>query len=131
MLRIPTHLPDELEALASQVIGACVDVHRELGPGLIEVAYQRAVSIELVARGIAHETERVVPVLFKGSVLCSQRIDLVVDDRLIVELKAVERLSPLHLAQVISHLRATRLSIALLINFNVPVLKAGIRRLVP
>lgn len=130
MLRIATPLPPDGEKLVSEVIGAALAVHRELGPGLLEAAYQRALSIELDNRGVSHDVERRVPILFRGSLLCEQRLDLVVDDRVIVEVKAIERLAPIHIAQAISYLRATGLRIALLVNFNVPVLKAGIRRIV-
>lgn len=129
-LRIPTPLPDDLEGLVGDVIGAAIAVHRELGPGLLEAAYQRALSIELDMRGIGHDVERQVPIMFRNAILCHQRIDLVADDRVIVEVKSVERLAPLHIAQVISYLRATGIRIALLLNFNVPVLKQGIRRVV-
>lgn len=130
MLRVHTRLPSELEATIELVIGACVAVHRELGPGLIEVAYRRAITIELDRLGITHDVERVVPISFRGVTVCSHRLDLVVENQVILELKAVERLAPVHLAQALSYLRATSMPVALLINFNVPVLKAGIRRVV-
>ena len=130
MLRVPTPLPDALEELVGDVIGAAIAVHRELGPGLLETAYQRALSIELDARGIDHEVERLVPIMFRQSILCHQRLDLVAGDQVIVEVKAVDRLAPVHLAQVISYLRATNLRVALLINFNVALLKHGIRRVI-
>jgi GxxExxY protein len=97
---------------------------------MLEIAYQRAVAIELEARGISYESERRVPVFFKGQVVCHHRIDLVVDDRLVLELKAVERLAPVHSAQAIGYLRAAKLRLALLVNFNVPSLAGAIRRIV-
>jgi GxxExxY protein len=123
-------LPIDVDQITSQVIAACIAVHRELGPGLLESVYQRAVSIELDSRGVSHDVERAVPILFRGELIGQYRLDLIVDDRVIVELKAVERFAPIHLAQAISYLRLTGLRVALLVNFNVPVLKAGIRRVV-
>jgi len=116
--------------ITGEIISACITVHRELGPGLLETFYQRALAFELSVRGVSHDVERTFPVTFRGLVLGHQRIDLVVDERVIVELKAVDRIGPVHVAQAISYLRATGLHVALLINFNVPVLKAGIRRIV-
>lgn len=97
---------------------------------MLEVIYQRAVAIELESRGISHEIERPIPVMFRGQLLCHQRLDLLVDSQVILELKAVERLTPVHLAQTISYLRVAGLRVALLVNFNVPVLREGIRRVV-
>jgi GxxExxY protein len=130
MLRVPTRLSDEVEATVAVVIGACVAVHRELGPGLLEAAYRRAIAVEFECLGVSHDVERVVPIVFRGVTVCHHRLDLVVEDQVILELKAVERLAPVHLAQALSYLRVTRMPVALLINFNVPVLKAGIRRVV-
>ena len=129
-LRIPSPLDPGLEQVISEVIGACIAVHRELGPGLLETIYHRAVAIELNSRGISHEVERSIPIVFKGELVCHQRLDLIVDERVVVELKSVERLVPLHVAQTISYLRATKLRAALLVNFNVALLKDGIRRIV-
>ena len=97
---------------------------------MLEAIYQRAVAIELESRGISHEVERSIPVIFKSQPICHQRVDLIVDEQVILELKAVERLTPLHEAQALSYLRVAGLRIALLIYFNVPVLKSGIRRIV-
>jgi GxxExxY protein len=130
MRQVPAPLPGGIDHVTSDIISACIAVHRELGPGLLETVYQRAVSIELDARGVSHDLERAVPILFKGELLGHHRLDLIVDDRVIVELKAVDRLSPVHTAQAISYLRVTGLRLALLVNFNVPILKAGIRRIV-
>lgn len=123
-------VPPALEAVTGRIISACITVHRELGPGLLEVFYQRAVAYELSAAGVPHQAELVVPVRYKGTVLGHHRLDLVVADSVIVEVKAIDRLAPIHLAQVISYLRLTRLRVALLINFNVPVLKEGVKRVV-
>jgi GxxExxY protein len=123
--------PDaELDRLAHQVIGAAIEVHRQLGPGLLEGVYEKALSIEFELRGIAFRTQSRVGITYKGRPVGKGKLDLIVGDRLIVELKAVEKLAPIHLAQTISYLRMTNRALGLLINFNVPVLKEGIRRVV-
>ncbi|HWF83559.1 MAG TPA: GxxExxY protein [Vicinamibacterales bacterium] len=129
-LRVASSLPDDLEDLIREVIGCCVTVHRDLGPGLLENVYPRAIAMELDDRGISHSTEKAVPIRYKGRLLCHHRIDLLVDDRLVVEVKSVERLIPVHVAQVLNYLRITGTRAGLLINFNVPLLKQGIRRIV-
>src|SRR5262245_34295051 len=101
MLRIPSPLEPELEDLAHKTIGCCVAVHRELGPGLVEPIYQRAVGYELEASNISFERERRVPIMYRGRLVYIHRLDLVVDEKLLLELKAVERLHPVHLAQVL------------------------------
>ncbi len=120
----------ELNRLSEQVIGAAIEVHRELGPGFLESVYEEALCCELTTRKIAFGRQVVVAVNYKGVMVGENRLDLLVDKRLIVELKAVEEIEPIHRAQVISYLRATGLFLGLLINFNVPVLKDGIRRIV-
>ena len=123
--------PDaELDQLAHQVIGAAIEVHRALGPGLLEGVYEKALCIEFELRGIAFRTQSRVGIAYKGRSVGKGKLDLIVGDRLIVELKAVEKLAPIHLAQTISYLRMTNRALGLLINFNVPVLKEGIRRVV-
>jgi GxxExxY protein len=123
--------PDaELDRLAHQVIGAAIEVHRQLGPGLLEGVYENAICIEFELRDIAFRTQSRVGITYKGRPVGKGRLDLLVGDRLIVELKAVEKLAPIHLAQMISYLRMTNRALGLLINFNVPVLKEGIRRVV-
>jgi GxxExxY protein len=129
-LLVPTELPPDLEHLVRETIGSCIAVHRELGPGLLEAIYPRAVAVELEARGIRFELERSIPVRYRGQVICHQRLDVFVDGRLILEIKAVERILAIHVAQVISYLRLTGARIGLLINFNVPSLAQGIRRVV-
>jgi GxxExxY protein len=130
MLRIPTKLSEATEAMIHRTIGCCIDVHKELGPGLVEIAYERAVCFELTDSGIPFECERAVPIAYRGRHVYTHRLDIVVGDSIILELKAVERVSPLHTAQVLSCLRAARLPVALLINFNVPILPEGIKRFV-
>ena len=130
MLKTVSSLPESLENLAQEVIGCCLAVHKELGPGLLESVYPRAVEIELKERGISFEVEKPLPVSYRGQLLCHQRLDMFVDGRLVLELKSVEALHPIHVAQVISYLRLTRSRLGLLINFNVPRLVDGVKRLI-
>jgi GxxExxY protein len=118
------------EALAHRVIGAAIEVHRHLGPGFIESIYKKAMIHELSALGLMVEKEKEIMVPYKGIDIPGQRLDLLVCGRIIVELKAVQSLLPIHEAQLISYLKATRLRLGLLINFHVPILKEGIRRIV-
>lgn len=129
-LRLPPPFGEYVEAAVSEVVRCCLTVHRELGPGLLESTYQRAVSILLTEHGVSHELERSVAVTFRGQTIAPYRLDLVVERCVIVELKAVDRLSPLHVAQCLAYLRASDLRVALLVNFNVPLLKQGLRRIV-
>ena len=130
MLEIPTTLSATIENLIYRTIGCCIEVHKGLGPGLVEVAYERAVCVELTDKRIPFESERSLPILYRGRVVHTHRVDLVVANSILLELKAVDRLSPLHTAQVLSCLRASKLPVALLINFNVPILPDGIKRIV-
>jgi GxxExxY protein len=130
MLKIPSPLTDEIEALVTRVIGCCIEVHRVLGPGLLESVYLRAICIELDAAGIAYEREKLVSLEYKGVPLAHHRLDLVVENELVVEAKCVEGLQPVHRAQLLGYLRASKLRIGLLINFNTPVLRDGIKRIV-
>ena len=118
----------ELDLLASQVVDAAVEVHRALGPGFLEIIYEEALSIELERRRIPFQRQVSLPVTYKGCRIGEGRADLVVGGQLIVELKAVEALLPLHVAQVISYLRASGRSLAILMTFNVKLLREGIRR---
>ena len=119
-----------LNRLSGSVIGAAIEVHRILGPGHLESIYEEALGVELRLREIPSERQVLVPVKYKGSDVGSRRLDLVVDDCLIVELKAVDALLPIHRAQLLSYLRASALRLGLLINFNCEVLKDGIRRVI-
>lgn len=130
LVRTTGVLPEELENIVTQTIGACIAVHRRLGPGLSETIYQRALMVELKFHGLAAEFEKPVPVHYRGELLCNQRIDLVVEDGLIVEVKSVEAIHAVHVAQAVGYLRLTGLRVALVVNFNVPVLRQGIRRVV-
>jgi|SRR5437764_15243026 len=116
--------------LTERVIGAAIEVHRHLGPGLLESTYEACLAHELAEAGIVIQRQKPLPVLYKGIRLdIGYRIDLVVEDRLIVELKSVERLDRVHTSQMLSYLKLSGYRLGLLINFNVPQLKQGIRRI--
>jgi GxxExxY protein len=116
--------------ITEQVIGACIEIHKQLGPGLLESAYEECLCYELSNLGIAFERQRPLPVHYKSVLLdCGYRLDLVVDNRIILELKTVENLLPIHEAQLLTYLKLSGLTLGLLINFNVPVLKNGIKRI--
>jgi GxxExxY protein len=118
----------EYESLTGQVIAAGIAVHRELGPGFLERTYQAALCAGLAHRGIDFRTEVPFQVVFEGVPIGLARIDLIVADRVVVELKAVESLQPINFAQVRSYLRASRLRVGLLMNFNATVL--SVRRII-
>jgi GxxExxY protein len=121
----------ELDELAYQIIGACIEVHRELGPGLPESCYEHALTIELANRGIHCVQQPVFPVFYKGRQVGTTRIDLFADGQLVIEIKAVESLEPVHVKQVTTYLRVTESHLGLLVNFDVAVLKSGgIKRVV-
>jgi GxxExxY protein len=128
VLRIPSHLPANLETLVHDTIGCCIAVHRTLGPGLLETIYSRAICLELTAAGIAFERERTYPVMYRGEVLCEQRLDFVVGREIVLEVKAVEQLVPLHDSQLLNYMRIAHLRVGLLMNFNVVVLRDGVKR---
>jgi GxxExxY protein len=130
MLRVPSQLPDDLEDLIHRTIGCCIAVHRALGPGLLENIYSRGVCLELQATKIPYEAEKQIPVWYRGQLLCYQRLDLVVAEQIVVEIKAVDRFNPVHRAQLLSYLRVSNLRVGLLMNFNVPVLQDGLKRVV-
>ncbi|HET6247865.1 MAG TPA: GxxExxY protein [Tepidisphaeraceae bacterium] len=122
--------PDaELDEWARQVIGAAIEVHRQLGPGLDESFYHNAMKREFDLRRIPFDYEFPIDVTYKGVIIGNRRIDLLVGKRLVVELKAVEQISSLHKAQVLTYLK-TNLTLGLLINFNTILLKDGIRRII-
>lgn len=122
---------NELNELSQRIIGLCMEVHRELGPGLLESAYEEALAYELTAAGIAFERQREAPLSYKGARLsCGYRLDFLIDGRLTLELKAVAELLPIHHAQILTYLKLERRPLGLLVNFNVPVLKDGLRRVV-
>ena len=115
---------------SERVIGACIEVHRHLGPGLLESAYERCLAFELTNLGLEFERQRPVPVVYKGLALDQgYRLDFLVDNQVIVELKAVEQPLPVHEAQVLTYLKLTGLPTALLINFGAETIRRGLRRL--
>lgn len=121
---------EEEDELSSRVIGAAIEVHKELEPGLSEFLYQQALCREMELRGIPHQKQVTFDVHYKGVKIGETRVDLLVDGQLIVELKACESLGPVHRAQCITYLGVTGLKLALLINFNVPILRDGIKRVI-
>ena len=117
------------QALTRTIISAAIDVHRALGPGLLESAYQACLSRELELHKLRFRQQVELPLVYKDVKLdCGYRIDFIVEEKVVVELKAVEGLLPVHQAQLLTYLRLSALRVGLLINFNVPVLKDGIRR---
>jgi GxxExxY protein len=130
MLSINSTLPTETEELITRVIGCCITVHRALGPGLLETPYSRAVGLEFDHCGIVYTREKEIEVSYRGQVLCQQRLDFVVADQVVLEIKSVEHLNPIHRAQIMNYMRLAKLRAGLLMNFNVAVLPDGIKRIV-
>ncbi|MCW5748361.1 MAG: GxxExxY protein [Alphaproteobacteria bacterium] len=121
----------ERDPLTGKVIGIAIDVHRSLGPGLLESAYEECLAFELREAGISFRRQVPMPVHYKSVRLdCGYRLDILVEEKLVVELKTVEKLLPVHEAQLLSYLKLGGFPVGLLLNFNVPVLKEGVRRLV-
>ena len=121
----------EFDALSNRVIGCAIEVHRHLGPGLLESACLRCLSHELSLAGLKHETEKPLPLTYKGvSLDCGYRIDLLVEDELIVELKCVEKLLPIHQAQLLTYMKLMGKHVGLPINFNEERLLDGLKRMV-
>jgi len=115
---------------SSEIIGACIEIHRHLGPGLLESAYEQCLAHELTLRRIPFARQVHLPLRYKGMLLdCGYRLDFVVADEIVVELKTVETLLPIHTAQVLTYLKLTGMRTGLLVNFNVSILKNGLRRL--
>lgn len=120
----------ELDDLASRVIGAAIQVHRTLGPGHLESVYENALSIELTKRSIRHTTQFPFVVFYEQVSVGESRADILVEDVPVLELKAVEQFAPIHSAKTLAYLKALNLHLGLLINFNVPLLKDGIKRII-
>jgi GxxExxY protein len=123
---------DEKDPLTYAVIGAAIEVHREMGPGLLESVYQKCMEVELKLRGLDFHPQARLPLKYKGIPLDAEdlKMDLFFPNKLVVELKAVDKLIPVHEAQLLTYLRLSKTRIGLLINFNVPVLKDGVKRMV-
>ncbi|HVJ85776.1 MAG TPA: GxxExxY protein [Caulifigura sp.] len=121
----------QFDELSSQIISAAIEVHKALGPGLLESAYEQCLCRELELRGVPFVQQQQVPVEYKGVRLdCGYRLDLCVAGRIVVEVKSVSELLPIHEAQLLTYLRLTDFSLGLMLNFNVPLMKDGIRRIV-
>ncbi len=119
----------ELNKTTEQIIGAAIEVHKVLGPGLLESAYEECLCRELGLRGIQFERQRSLPVEYKGVKLdCGYRLDFLVENTVVVEIKSVSGIEPIHEAQLLTYLKLGGWKLGLLVNFNVPVLKDGIRR---
>jgi GxxExxY protein len=122
---------EKLDEISGRIIGAAIEVHRHLGPGLLESAYQSCLAFELKQLGLKVEEQKSLPVVYKQVKLdCGYRLDFMVEDESIVEIKAIELLLPIHGAQLLSYLRLAKKRVGLLINFHVPVLKNGLKRIV-
>ena len=120
-----------MNGITQSIIGAAIQVHRVLGPGLLESAYEACLAFELAKRGLKFEQQKPLPLIYEQVKLeCGYRIDFLVDGSVVVEVKSVDGLAPIHEAQVMSYLKLSECKIGLLINFNVRVLKDGIRRFV-
>lgn len=115
-------------ALCDQIIASAIEVHRHLGPGLLESIYEEAICIELSERRLGFQRQVGIPLYYKGQLISEHRPDLVVAQRIVVEIKSTERLLPIHTAQVLTYLRVTNLEVGLLLNFNQAWMKHGIRR---
>lgn len=119
-----------LNLLSEKIIGGAIEVHRVLGPGLLESLYEKALCFELGERNLSVQNQFEIPILYKGQSLGTHRLDLLVENQIIVELKAVDRFDPVHQAQLLGYLKLANKPLGLLINFNVPVLKDGIKRII-
>ena len=121
---------DDINKMTEMVIGAAIEVHRDLGPGLLESAYQRALEHELTLRKVRFEAQKVCPVTYKGLVFeDAYRLDLLVEDKVVIELKTVDAFADVHEAQVLTYLKFSGCRVGLLINFRTRLLKDGVRRL--
>jgi GxxExxY protein len=121
----------EFENISYEIIGLAIEVHKHLGPGLLESAYEECLIYELKQKGFKVERQKPVPVVYKEIKLeCGYRIDILVEDKVIIEIKSVEAIAPVHEAQVLTYMKFAKIKLGLLINFNVTVLKAGLKRFV-
>lgn len=121
----------DLNKLSGRIVAAAVEVHKALGPGLLESAYEECLCHELSLRHHSFERQRALPIIYKGKTLdCGYRLDIVVENLIILELKSCERIEPIHKAQLLTYLKLADLSLGLLLNFNVPWMRDGIIRIV-
>ncbi len=117
--------------LTEQIIGFAIEIHKELGPGLLESAYQQCLAYELSKSGLSFSIEKELPVKYKQVHLdCGYRLDFLVEDKIIIELKSVEKILPIHHAQMLTYMKLANIKVGLLINFNVQILKSGIKRFI-
>lgn len=122
---------ETINKITETIIGSAIDVHKSLGPGLLESAYEACLAFELADRGLSVERQKALPVVYRDVKLdCGYRLDLLVEEKVIVELKAIDRLLPIHSAQLLSYLKLSGCKVGLLINFNVKILKSGLRRII-
>ncbi len=122
---------NEEDRLSKEIIGAAIEVHRHLGPGLLESAYEECLCKELAIRDIVFERQKPLAVVYKGMTLdCGYKLDIVVEDKVILGLKSVNKIESIHDAQLLTYLKLSDLRLGILINFNVPILKEGIKRIV-
>jgi GxxExxY protein len=122
--------PQDVELISNRVIGSAIEVHRTLGPGLLESVYRECLLVELSEASLRAESERAIPITYKGHrVRTNLKLDVPVEDCIVVELKAIEQIHPVHLAQVITYLTLSGCPVGLIMNFNVTSLRAGLRRL--
>ena len=121
---------EELNRLTEKIIGCAIEVHRQLGPGLLEATYEAALCVELEAANLKYQRQPIFPAVYKGKKIGEYRLDLIVEDAVVVEIKSVERLDPVFEAQVLTYLKITGKKVGLLINFNSRFLKDGVKRFV-
>lgn len=130
MRKSDSGIPPEHEEVARRAIGCAIEVHRGLGAGFLEAIYFKAMCAELTRERIPFESQKVIRVSYRDELIHEHRIDLLVAECVVLELKAVDKIDRLHVAQVVSYLRAAKLRLGFVMNFNVPSLKQGIRRVV-
>ena len=121
----------DINAISHEIIECAINVHKELGPGLLESAYEACLEYELLKHNLVVERQKELPIIYKKQKIdCGYRLDLIVEDLIVVELKSVTRLEPIHTAQVLTYLKLSNRKLGLLINFNVRLLKNGIKRII-
>lgn len=122
---------EDLNKISEIIIGKAIEVHKELGPGLLESAYEACLMYELLNSGLKVEQQKPLPITYKNTTIdCGYRLDMIVENSIIIELKSIEQILPIHKSQLLSYLRLSGLTLGLLINFNVEVLKHGLHRVV-
>jgi GxxExxY protein len=128
--KVMLEFPEQRDPLTEKIIGCAVEVHRVLGPGLLEATYEAALAVEMAAAGLRFQRQLVVPVSYKGQIIGEHRLDFVVEEAVVLELKSVERFDPIFEAQLLTYLKIAGLKRGLLLNFNSRLLKDGIKRMV-